>query len=108
MGEQTGSIEDGFPMDYYFMKFHQVLNYRVANDHYVGFGFHLDHFFKIRENALQINQMTYELTPHFIHSRTNGFDTEEYTLSGESLSYVYDSRDNPANAYRGNFANINY
>lgn len=108
MGEQTGSIEDGFPMDYYFMKFHQVLNYRVADDHCVGFGFHLDHFFKIRENALQINQMTYELTPHFIHSRTNGFDTEEYTLSGESLSYVYDSRDNPANAYRGNFANINY
>lgn len=108
MGAQTGNIEVGFPMDYNYAKFHQVMNYRVLNNHYIGIGYHLDHFFRIRDNALQMTNLPYELTPHYIHSEINGFDSSKYTLSGFSLSYVFDSRDNPVNAYSGFFVNINY
>jgi len=107
-GAQVGDINDGFPMDYNYLKFHEVLNYEIADNHYAGLGYHLDHFYHIKDNALQLDQQPYQLTPHYLHSTLYGFDTAKYTLSGISLSYVYDSRDNQINPYRGYYVNLNY
>jgi hypothetical protein len=107
-GAQTGDIEDGFPMDYYYIKFHEVLNYKLAENHYAGIGYHLDRYYNIKDNALKLEQQPYELTPHYVYSKQYGFDTSNYTLSGLSLSYVFDSRDNLISPHNGYFVNVNY
>jgi outer membrane protein assembly factor BamA len=105
---QTGNIEDGFPMNYNYIKFHEILNLKMANNNYLGIGYHLDHYFDIEDLTLQLKQIPYELTPHYLYSAFYGFKTDRYTLSGLSLSYVFDSRDHLINAYNGYFINVNY
>ena len=107
-GAQTGDIDDGFPMDYNYIKFHEVFNYQLVEDHYAGIGYHLDRYYNIRDNALQLDRTPYEVTPHYLYSKRYGFDTAQYTLSGLSLSYVFDSRDNLINPFEGYFVNVNY
>jgi len=50
----------------------------------------------------------YWITPniknHYTQCNKHGFDTEGYTISGVSLSLVYDIRDNVANPYKGGSA----
>jgi hypothetical protein len=106
-GVQTGNIDDGYPMNYNYIKFHEILNYKLKENNYLGIGYHLDHFYKIRDNFLQLNEQPYEVTPHFVYSELYGFDTTQYTLSGVSLNYVYDSRDNMINPYKGYYINAN-
>lgn len=107
-GAQTGDIEDGFAMDYNYIKFHEVFNYKLAKNHYAGIGYHLDRYYDIKDDALQLEKKPYQLTPHYIYSSLYGFDTAGYTLSGLSISYVFDSRDNLINPYTGYFVNVNY
>lgn len=107
-GAQTGSIDDGFPMNYKYIKFHEILNYKLADFNYLGIGYHLDRYYDIKDNALQLSEQPYEVTPHYLYSREYGFDTSNYTLSGLSLNFVYDSRDNLINAFKGYFINVNY
>lgn len=107
-GAQANEINNGFLLNYNYIKFHEVLNYKLKEYHYIGLGYHLDHYGDIRDDALQIEQQPFDLTPHYLYSRTYGFDTDKYTLSGLSLSYVFDSRDNLINAYDGYFVNVNY
>ena len=40
----TGNLDDGFSMEYNYIKFHEVLNYKLAENHYAGLGYHLDHY----------------------------------------------------------------
>lgn len=107
-GAQTGSVEDGFSMNYNYVKLHEILNYKLADFKYLGIGYHLDLYYNIVDNALDLSRQPYEVTPHYLYSREYGFDTSQYTLSGLSLNFVYDSRDNLINAYKGYFININY
>jgi len=105
---QIGDIEDGFPMDYNYIKFHEIFNYKLTENNYAGIGYHLDHYYDIKDKSLQLHRKPYELTPHFVYSELYGFDTSNYTLSGLSLNYVFDSRDNLINPYRGYYVNVNY
>jgi hypothetical protein len=107
-GAHLGDIANGFGMEYNYLKFHEVLNYSVAENHYVGLGYHLDRYSRIEDLALQLDETPFDITPHYAYSRLYGFDPGQYTLSGWSLNYVYDSRDNLINPYTGYFVNINY
>jgi len=106
-GAGLGETEDGFPMSFNYLKFHEILNYKVAESKYIGIGYHLDWYNKIEDEKLQLETEPYELTPHYIYSELYGFDETEYILSGVSLNLVYDSRDNLMNPYKGSYVNIN-
>jgi outer membrane protein assembly factor BamA len=107
-GIQTGDIENGYPLDYNYLKIHEVLNWKLSKNHYAGVGYHLDYFYNIKDNALQIEELPYEVTPHYLYSEIYGFSTSKYALSGLSLSYVFDSRDHMINPYEGYYVNVNY
>jgi outer membrane protein assembly factor BamA len=107
-GAEIGEIEDGYPMSYNYLKLHEILNYEIGNNKYVGLGYHLDRFARIRDHKLQLETRPYELTPHYLYSMLHGFDSAAYVLSGLSLNLVYDSRDNQINAYEGHYAHLSY
>jgi hypothetical protein len=107
-GAEIADVDDGYKMAYNYLKLHEILNYRIAPHKYIGIGYHLDYFFIIQDNSLQLDTIPNQLTPHYLYSKLHDFDTSNYMLSGFSLNLVYDSRDNLINPYHGYFINFNY
>lgn len=107
-GAETDNLNDGYQMSYNYLKLHEILNFELAPYKYVGIGYHLDYFYKIRDNSLRLDTTPSQLTPHYLYSKLYEFDTASYILSGLSFNMVYDSRDNLINPYRGYYINFNY
>lgn len=95
-----------YPMDFNWIKFHNVLTRRIIPDLFIGPGFHFDYHFKIDDELL--DSTAAQLTPHYSYSVNNGFNPEAYITSGVSANIVYDSRDNVINPYKGIFAQLSY
>ena len=94
------------PMDYDYLKFHQTVSFRVANDFYIGGGIHIDGYTNISDKQLDVSNNI--LTEHYEYSEKYGFNANEYYVNGLSLNFVFDSRDNQVNANNGWYGNINY
>jgi hypothetical protein len=107
-GAEIDEIQDGYPMSYNYLKLHEILNFEVGINKYVGLGYHLDRFARILDHKLQMETLPYELTPHYLYSKLHGFDSAAYVLSGLSLNLVYDSRDNQINAFEGQYVHLSY
>ncbi|MEE4256307.1 MAG: BamA/TamA family outer membrane protein [Bacteroidales bacterium] len=107
-GADVDETDGAYPMDYNYFKFHQTVNRKIVTFLYAGLGYHLDMYTKIDDNLLQTDTLPAQLTPHYIYSKLYDFSPERYVVSGLSLNFFYDSRDNLINPYKGYYANINY
>ena len=110
MGEGTPTDSIIFPMKYNFVKFTEIVNRQIFGELYGGIGYHLDYYYSIKDEDFRAKtDSTPEFsTPHSYYSDSNGFSKSSYTLSGVSLNFLYDTRDNQINPYKGIYANINY
>jgi hypothetical protein len=106
MGEGTGSVI--FPMKFNYIKFHEILNRQIIGSLYGGIGYHLDSYYSIEDEEYHPDSVPPKITPHSYYSDTNGFSRLAYNLSGLSVNFLYDTRDNQINPYKGIYANINY
>ncbi len=103
------SYEGGqFPMKYNWIKIHSVLSMEVADHIYAGLGYHLDHYYDIVDEKLDLDSSVKIMTPHYSYCRQHGFNNITYTVSGLSINFTYDSRDNIINAYKGLYFNAQY
>ena len=107
-GESVKNDSAAFPMKFNYLKIHEIVNKKIINYLYAGIGYHLDYYYAIDDEHLDLDTTPQLITPHYLYSQNNNFDTARYMLSGMSLNVVYDSRDNNINAYKGIYANINY
>ncbi|MCX6247357.1 MAG: BamA/TamA family outer membrane protein [Bacteroidetes bacterium] len=110
MGEGTNTDSVYFPMKFYYVRVHEIVNKKVLDNLYAGVGFHLDYYYSINdEDYRAATDSTPEMqTPHSFYSSSNNFNQKEYMLSGLSANFLYDSRDNQINPYKGYYANVNY
>jgi hypothetical protein len=110
MGEGTNTDSVYFPMKFNYLRIHEIVNKRVIGDFYAGVGYHLDYYFGINdEDYRAATDTTPEFqTPHSFYSKNNNFNPKEYMVSGLSANFLYDSRDNQINPYKGYYANLNY
>ncbi|HEY4286817.1 MAG TPA: hypothetical protein VGN00_06925 [Puia sp.] len=98
LGGNTNS-DSGYNIDYGYLRLHQAILKTIARDLYLGLGYDLDYFWNIKE----IDPPTGKTT-----------DFERYGLSpkevasGISLHFLFDSRRNPINPGKGNYASITY
>jgi len=98
LGGNTNS-DSGYNIDYGYLRLHQAILKNIAHDLYLGLGYDLDYFWNIKE----IDPPTGKTT-----------DFERYGLSpkevasGISLHFLFDSRRNPINPEKGNYASITY
>lgn len=92
------------PMLFKYIKFHETIAKEIKPSVYVGLGYHLDHHFDIEDQNLTDTT----LTSHYVYSQVKGIDSENYTLSGLSVNFFYDSRDNQLNPYTGKYASVQY
>lgn len=97
-----------FPMKFNWVKFHNILFMGVGNHFYVGLGYHMDHYYDIVDQKLNLDSTTKVMTPHFAYSTLHGFNYVKYSASGASINFGYDTRDNIINAYKGIYINASY
>jgi outer membrane protein assembly factor BamA len=103
-------------MKFNFVKFHEIVNRRIVGQLYGGVGYHLDYYYSINDEyyspeipATDSTPVIPERnTPHNYYSDRTTFNSKEYILSGLSANFIYDTRDNQINPYKGIYANINY
>jgi outer membrane protein assembly factor BamA len=106
-GVETASDSLVQPMKFNFIRFYQTVNIKIKKSFYMGIGYHYDYYYHIVDEKLDTASPPF-LTSHYVYSKKYGFNPEKYTLSGVSLNFVLDTRDNMVNAYKGYFANLNY
>jgi outer membrane protein assembly factor BamA len=94
------------PMNYDYLKFHQTVSFRVADNFYIGGGVHIDGYTNISDKQLDLSNNV--LTEHYKYSEKYGFSVNEYYVNGLSLNFVFDSRDNQINANNGWYGNVNF
>jgi hypothetical protein len=92
-------LNDGYTIDFSYLKFHQTLLKKFAKDFYAGLGFYFDYFWNIREvnppPGVVTNFQKYGLSP-----------TEK--ASGIAIDLLYDSRRNQINPNNGLYGNLVY
>lgn len=106
-------IEDAQMMEFKYVRFHESALKKIKKYFYLGIGYHLDMHFDINDNLLDLNPDTANsmgpiITSHYSYSKAYGFNPEEYNLSGVSLNALFDSRDNAATPYTGQYALVTF
>lgn len=88
-----------------FFRIHETYFKRIGEGKsYLGLGYHLDIHSKIKDQLLDLTASPPTITSHYAYNTKYRFNTDKYTLSGLSANYLYDSRDNTVNPYKGIYA----
>jgi len=107
-GQDINESEGSFPMLYDYVIIHQSVNRKIADNIYLGIGYQLDGYWNIIDERLNLDSLPIEITPHWSHAKLNNYDSSRYVMSGLSLNFLYDSRDNPISPYKGYYFKLNY
>jgi len=93
-------------LNYNLIRFHETGSYKVFDNFFAGIGFNFDSYTGIKDAKLSSGDTANAF--HYQYSVKHGFDPSRYTISGWTLNFLFDSRDNQVYAYKGYYANINY
>ena len=110
-GVFTKAITSDQMLEFNYLKLSEIVLKKLKKSIYAGLGFHLDHHYNIVDNLLNLDTSggaQAQITSHYSYSKYYGFDPQGYTLSGLSLNFVYDSRDNAVNPYSGRYSLVSY
>ena len=75
---------------------------------YLGGAYRLDRFFGVQDVDLNLSATPPVVTSNYAYSIAQGFDPNQYTVSGVAASALFDSRDSTINPYRGFYANLSF
>jgi len=110
-GMFTKPITTDQMLEFKYLKLSEIVLKRLKKSVYVGLGYHLDYHYDIKDNMLKLDTIggqQAQITSHYAYNVYYGFNPETYSLSGVSMNFLYDSRDNAANPYRGRYALLSY
>jgi outer membrane protein assembly factor BamA len=96
----------GQSLRYGLSRIHETASFKLASNLFAGVGIHFDHQFHIDDKTVDTGDTA--TSYQYQYSIRHGFNPEEYTTSGYSLNLLFDNRDNPINAYKGYYINVNY
>lgn len=96
------------PMNFNFIRFHQSVGYKIAEQTYLGLGVRFDSYFKIEDHKLKLTPGDTLLTSHYAYNKVNGFNPEQYSVAALNANFVIDTRDNMIQAYKGYYLSLNY
>jgi hypothetical protein len=85
-------------IDYNYLRFYSTLLKTVAKDFYVGFGYYLDYFYKVRDLSHPANGQPTVFETYAVPAKS--------VSSGPTFNLLYDGRRNEINPEPGYYANI--
>ncbi len=102
------NLNGKYAMKYNWFKFHEIFSRKLSPSLYAGLGYHLDYHFSIKDENLRSDSSFLYTTPHYSYCKKYEFNNNRYISSGISANFVYDTRDNIVNSYKGVYVNVNY
>jgi hypothetical protein len=108
MGTETSEDSLVQPMKFSFIRFHQLVSFKIKRGIYAGFGYNYDSYFHITDEKLRMAPGDTFLTSHYTYNTYYGFNTEKYAVSALNVNLVFDTRDNMINAYKGIYALVSW
>src|SRR6185295_8061723 len=67
------------PMNFNFVRFYQTASIKIKSNLYVGLGYHLDYYYSIEDQRLDLNKPFY--TSHYLFNTKYGYSTTAYVSS---------------------------
>ncbi len=101
----TQRTDSAQPMKFNYVRLYETALREFAKHWYAGIGLMIDDNFKINDQSLRLDSPIH-LTSHYNYSKSYGFDTAHYSANGLSANLMHDSRDNPIEAFSGNYINL--
>ncbi|MCU0417386.1 MAG: outer membrane protein assembly factor [Cytophagaceae bacterium] len=98
----------GQDMRFNYFKFHESAFKKITKEIYLGAGIKIDHHFSINDQQLQLAGPDSFITSHYAYSKQYQFSTNNYSMNGVSAEVLWDTRDNPINAYKGYLIGISF
>jgi len=95
------------PINYNYIRFYDTFFIRFNKKIYAGIGYSLDDYTDIVDLNLNLRSDPRQITSHYRYSTEHGFNPAHQTISGLSLEFLLDSRNNsirPTKGYLANFA----
>ena len=96
------------PMRFDYIRIYETAVRKIFPNWYAGVGINIDDHFNIQDQSLKLDTPGINLTSHYVYSKKYGFDSAHYNTNGFSLQFIYDSRDNSVNPYKGYYANLGF
>jgi hypothetical protein len=90
-------------MRFNYIRIYETFYKKVSGKFYLGMGYNLDKYFKIQDQALNLDTTPPLLTEHFAYSQRHDFNKQNYTVSGFTVSMLFDDRDNSIRPTKGTF-----
>lgn len=95
-------------MNFTLFRFYETILKRISDSKfYVGGGYHFDKHSKI-DNYINEDNAPQLAFSHDAYNISKGFSTDRYSLSGITLNFVMENRDNATSPYERNFALVSY
>jgi hypothetical protein len=105
LGGGTASAEaENLKYDYF--RFYESAYRRVQPGLFVGFGLDVSDHSGVRPGTVALSSSDEQ--PYEAYNQEHGFAVDKQTSSGTSMGLLFDTRDNPINAYRGILASASY
>ncbi|HTQ64544.1 MAG TPA: BamA/TamA family outer membrane protein [Puia sp.] len=105
-GYETDGDSLGQILKYDQIRLYETGSWELFRNFFAGIGIHYDYYANIKDETVQDGDTANSY--HYQYSISHGFNPQKYTATGLSLNFLFDSRDNQVNAYRGFYANANY
>lgn len=105
-GYQSSKDSLGQVLEYSQIRIHETASWKLFPNFFAGIGFQFDRRFQIKDHTYTAGDSLKSY--HFRYSKLYGFDTDAYVSSGVGINFLFDSRDNQVNAWRGYYTNFNY
>ena len=105
-GSETSDDSLAQPLNFNFLRLYQSASFRILKQHegfYLGIGYGLDHYSKIVDEKLRLEPGDSVITSHYSYNQYYGFNTDQYYTSSFNLNFIWDTRDNMINPYKGHF-----
>lgn len=98
LGGKT-KLDNGYTIDFNYIKLHESVMRKVARNFYAGLGLYYDAFGNVQEIGVDSGRTT--------SFEKYGFHKNVVAV-GPAFRLLYDSRNNPANASKGFYANVTF
>lgn len=96
------------PMKFNYVRFYQTLYKKIQGPWYAGIGVNIDRHYSIVDQLLDTTSANRYLTAHYNYSTLNNIRQDQYASVGLSLNFLYDTRDNVNNTYKGQYAKLTF
>jgi hypothetical protein len=106
-GDNEERTDSAQPMKFNYVRLYETVLRKIASHWYAGLGIMIDDDFSINDESLKLDSPAH-LTSHYVYSKSYGFDTAHYSANGLSAHLMHDTRDNPIDAYSGDYINLAY